>query len=361
MPLRYSNNLYFCLIIGTVWNGAIRQSEFSSRMYEFRMKKVLVTGATGLLGNNIVRLLVNDGVSVRAAVRSTSDRRPVEGLAIEVVPIDFEDVESIKRAVDGVDVVVHSAGFIWFGWMKLTESRRANVEYSRRLAEVCREKEVRFIHVSTVDTLPASDGKTPVSEDSNGLEKPACNYVVSKTEAERAVEAVIEKGLDAVIVHPGLFLGPWDWKPSSGELIRAVKKLGYFFTCPTGGISVSDVRDVARGTLLAATKGEAGRHYILGGENVRYKHLCREIARKCGVLTPQLRTGPVAYLVAATTGLINRARGNETLVNTAAIRMARYSHFYSSERAKVELGYQWRPLDETLDDAIEWLSANNKI
>ena len=325
------------------------------------MKKVLVTGATGLLGNNIVRLLVDDGVSVRAAVRSTSNRKPFEGLSIELVPIDFEDVESLKRAVDGVDIVVHSAGFIWFGWMKLEESRRANVEYSRRLADICREKEVRFVHISTVDTLPASDGKTPISEDSTGFEKPPCNYVVSKTEAERAVEAVIQKGLDAVIVHPGLFLGPWDWRPSSGELIRAIKKLGYFFTCPTGGISVSDVRDVARGTLLAAQKGEAGRHYILGGENVHYKHLCREIATRCGVATPRLRTGPIAFLVASTTAAINRARGNETLVNTAAIRMARYSHFYSSERAKVELGYQWRPLNETLDEAIEWLSANNKL
>lgn len=325
------------------------------------MKKVLVTGATGLLGNNIVRLLLDDGVAVRAVVRPTSDRKPLDGLDVEVVTIDFDDPESLSRVVEGVDVVIHSAGFIWFGWMKLDHSRLVNVEYSRRLAEICRENGIRFLHVSTVDTLPASDGKTPITEDSDGLAKPQCNYVVSKTEAERAVESVISDGLDGVIVHPGMFLGPWDWKPSSGELVKAVKKLGYFFTCPTGGISVSDVRDVARGTILAATKGKSGRHYILAGENVPYKELCRQIAQRCGVMTPQLRTGPVAYLVASATGIVNRAIGTETLVNTAAIRMARHKHYYNSDRAKNELGYGWRPLGETLDDAIEWLSENDKL
>ena len=328
---------------------------------EFRMKKVLVTGATGLLGNNIVRLLLEEGLSVRAVVRPTSDLKPLDGLDVEVVSIDFDDPASLSRVVEDVDLVIHSAGFIWFGWMKLEQSRIVNVEYSKRLAEICHRNGIRFLHVSTVDTLPASDGKSPIAEDSVGLAKPRCNYVVSKTEAERAVESVISDGLDGVIVHPGMFLGPWDWKPSSGELVRAIKKLGYFFTCPTGGISVSDVRDVARGTILAATKGESGRHYILAGDNVTYKELCRQIARRCEVMTPQLRTGPVAYLVAAITASFNRALGKETLVNTAAIRMARHSHYYASDRAKSELGYDWRPLGQTLDDAIEWLSANDKL
>ncbi|MEE2639467.1 MAG: NAD-dependent epimerase/dehydratase family protein [Planctomycetota bacterium] len=327
------------------------------------MKNILVTGGTGLLGNNIVReLLANDeNYRVSVAVRNDSNPAPFEDLDVQIVPVDFHAPDSVEQALDGVDTVFHSAGMIWFGWMKLEECRRANVGITSLLGEKCREKDIQLIHVSSVDALPMGNRDLPTTEDSTGPPKPQCNYVVSKTEADQAVRKLFSAGLRGSIVHPGLMFGPHDWKPSSGELIQAISKMGMWFSCPTGGISVADVRDVARGAILAALRGETGRNYILAGHNIAYRDMCNLIADKLKVSRPRGRTGPLVYAGAALVSGFQRILGNETIINTAAIQMARLWHFYSSERAMTELGYQIRPLDESLDTAIAWMEKMKMI
>lgn len=326
------------------------------------MKNVMVTGATGLLGNNIVRELLDQGHQVTVAVRPSSKREPFAGLDLKVVEVDFNDSASISRAIAGVDTVIHSAGFIWFGWSKLRESMDVNLGITSRIAKLCLEKDIRLVHVSSVDALPVGEKKGDVlDEESVGKDKVPCNYVVSKRAADMAILEMVPQGLNASIVHPSLMFGPWDWKPSSAELIQAISKMGFWFACPTGGISVADVRDVARGTIAAGEKGKAGRKYILAGRNIPYRELCGLIAEKIKVWRPVNRAGIVAYYLAAGySGLTKWWRG-ESIVNTAALQMSWDWHYYSSQRAETELGYHNRDLDETLNDTVAWLVDQNMI
>ena len=325
------------------------------------MKSVLVTGGTGFLGNNIVRELLNDGFEVTVAVRASSSNTPLADLEVKRIEVDFDDPGSIADALVGIDTVIHAAALIWFGWLKLAQSRSANVNVTSLLAQQCLERGIRLVHISTVDALPVGGDGQVIDEDSNGNEKPQCNYVVSKRETDEVVKNLCSQGLNASIIHPGLMFGPRDWRPSSGELIQAISTMGFWFFYPTGGTSVCDVRDVARGTVLAAAGGQAGRHYIMAGRNMPYRELCDLLADKLDVSRSRASTGSMVYLAVAVMGGILRIFGKEHVINTGAIQMGKLWNYYSSERAMTELGYEVRDLDNTLDDAISWLAEKNMI
>ncbi|MEM9643451.1 MAG: HpnA protein, partial [Planctomycetota bacterium] len=199
----------------------------------------------------------------------------------------------------------------------------------------------------------AADETTPV--DHLGGQVP-CSYVVSKRSGLEVVRAEVEKGLRASIVHPGFMLGPWDWKPSSGRMILEVGR-GYKPIAPSGGCSVCDSRDVAAATIAAIGRGrDDGREYILAGENWTYKKLWDEIAARTNKPKPIMPAGPAQRWIAAGAGdLWTRLSGREGDINSAAVAMSSMFHFYDSSRAEEELGYERRPVKQTLDEATRWL------
>ena len=321
---------------------------------------VLVTGATGLVGNNVVRLLLDRGDQVRVLARSTSDPRPLEGLKVDVFRADIQQQEELKRAAEGAQIVVHAAAQISFGWTGLEQARAVNVEGSRNVAKAALANGARLVHVSSVDTLSPASLEQPADEETVG-EKIPCSYVVSKREAEEAVRQQTEQGLDAVIVNPGFMLGPWDWKPSSGRMLIEV---GRRFTplAPVGGVSVCDVRDVANGILSAAVKGSTGRNYILAGHNMTYFDAWRLFAKVAGGRGPVGKMGPLIRTVAGSTGdLWTKLTGREGDVNSAAIKMSSLFHCYSSARAEAELNYHCRPVEQSVEDAWKWFIDNGYV
>ena len=192
--------------------------------------RVLITGATGFLGNNLVRALLEQGHEVIAAVRLSSDPRPIAGLEIEKRNLDLSNSGQINLAVQSADLIIHSAALIHVGWTKLAESRKVNVESTRILAAAARRQNIRMIHVSTVDTLATMEGNTPVNEEQFEPAKPNCSYVVSKREAEQVILEESARGLDGVIVNPGFMVGPFDWKPSSGKMMLMLAKQPILFS-----------------------------------------------------------------------------------------------------------------------------------
>ena len=320
---------------------------------------VLVTGATGLLGNNLVRILARDGHQVTAAIRTHSVPQPLQGLSVDSVYCDFNKPQTINKAMGDYDAIVHSAAVIQLGWSGLEQSRIVNVEGTAELAKAARLRKIRMVYVSSVDSLAAaeSDG-VPKSESDRDPSKPACSYVVSKREAEEAFAEQVELGLDGVIVQPGFMVGPWDWKPSSGEMMLSVAK---YWTplAPSGGCSVVDVRDVACGIVSAIEHGRSGQNYILGGHNISYLELWRMMATICG------SHGPLAKLPAGINALAGkfgdlhfRLLGREPTVNSAATQMGQLLHWYSSEKAQRELGYKIGSVEDALHDAWDWFKAN---
>ena len=314
----------------------------------------LVTGATGLVGNNVVRSLLDRGQAVRVLGRNGSDARPLAGLDVERCTGDVCDAESVRRACCGVSRVVHAAARVHIGWTGLSEQRAVNVEGTRNVALASRAAGARLIHVSTVDTLGYGSRQVPANEETPPGHSIECPYVVTKRDAEQVVSQLVADGLDAVIVNPAFMLGPWDWKPSSGRMLLAIAR-GRGYIAPPGGNDFCDVRDVASGILAAAERGVAGRRYILGGEPLSYFEAWSLFAEITGRRAPlRVMRVPVLLTLGALGTFWGRLTGNEPDLNGAAAAMAMIEHHFSPARAASELGYQVRSAREAAQAAWEW-------
>jgi dihydroflavonol-4-reductase len=326
------------------------------------MMRILITGATGFLGNNVVRALLRDNHEIAVTLRASSNRSTLDGLNVEPVLVDLNHFSDIGLAVKDADVVIHSAAMIQIGWSKLAASRRVNVEATAGIAEACRRKKVRMIYVSSVDALGAATETEIGDETKLDPPKPACSYVVSKREAESAVILEVAKGLDGVIVNPGFMVGPYDWKPSSGEMMFAIHKNAFLPFAPAGGCSVADVRDVAEGIVSAIEHGQTGNRYILGGQNMSYLELWTRMAEVIGKRPPK-RALPewIAQLAGKAGDFAGKFSKSEPQVNSAATQMGQMFHYYSSEKAKTELGYKIGSVDDALRDAWDWFKAMKMV
>jgi len=314
-----------------------------------------VTGATGLLGNNVVRQLLAAGRSVRALVRpSRADGGPpLADLAARRVAAALDDERSLDAAVAGAACVVHAAALVHVGWRRGEEARRINVEGTRAVAAAARRAGARLVHVSSVDALGLDPGGRSDEETPPGG-MPAMPYVTTKREAEALVLAEVERGLDAVIVNPVFLIGPWDWRPSSGRMLLEVAAGRGIFP-PPGGNDFADARDVAAGVIAAGERGRTGRRYILGGQPLSYLAAWQIFARATGGRPPLRTAPPRAVRVAGWCGdLAGWIRGREPDVNSAATAMACLNHHFDPGRAVRELGYSWRPLEEAARDAWAW-------
>ncbi len=314
----------------------------------------LITGATGFLGNNVARLLVERGEKVRVLVRAGSDGRPFADLAVEMTPGDVRDAAAMELALVGVERMVHCAAQVHIGWSRLREMRAVNVEGTRNVAEAALRHGVRMLHVSSIDALGVRSQGELVDENTVSNQEVPCSYVVTKGEAEQVVLDCVARGLDAVIVNPGFMLGPWDWKPSSGRMLLKIAT-GWAMLVPPGANSYCDVRDVAAGIVTALERGRTGQRYILAGKTLTYREALKIIAPITG-RRPPFRTAikPTIRLIGMAGDLLAWATG-ETEVNSAAAEISLLPKNYSSARAAAELGYQTRDVEQSAADAWAWL------
>jgi dihydroflavonol-4-reductase len=314
----------------------------------------LITGATGLVGNNVARVLVQRGDAVRVLVREGTSLRPFDDLKVEIVRGDVQNSATVEQAFVDVKRVVHCAAQVHIGWSGLPEQRAVNVEGTRNVAEAALRHEARMIHVSSIDALGVRTDK-PSDENTAPNGEVACPYVITKREAERVVLDCVARGLDAVIVNPGFMLGPWDWKPSSGKMLLKIAT-GWGMLAPPGANSYCDVRDVAAGIATALERGRTGERYILAGKTLTYREALAILAPITGQ-RPPFRTAikPTIQLIGYLGDLLAWVTGRETEVNSAATKMSLLPKNYSSARAAAELGYRTRDVEQSARDAWAWL------
>ena len=319
----------------------------------------LITGVTGLLGNNVARMLLDNHHTVSVTVRAGSDARPLDGLAVDQVVVDLatdaaNGGKQFRAALEGIDVVVHCAGLIQLGWSRLEESMAVNRDATDSIAEACRLHNIRMIHISSVDALAASADGTPVTEDQADPPKVETSYVLSKRAGDVVVWEQIAKGLDGVIVHPGLMFGPWDWKPSSGEMMLAIARQFIPFA-PSGGISACDVRDVAAGILSVSENWRGGESYIMAGTNTTYLELWRTMAEILDRKPPLGNLpGWLGAIVGGVSDFASKFTKAEVQSNSGAIKSGSILNWYDSSKAQRELGYQIGPIDVALKDQKDW-------
>ncbi|MFP4002999.1 MAG: hopanoid-associated sugar epimerase [Alphaproteobacteria bacterium] len=323
---------------------------------------VLVTGASGFVGAAVVRALLDRGERVRVMTRPASDRRNIEGLDVEVVHGDLDDPDSLAEAVRGMRALYHVAADYRLWVRDPRVLYRTNVDGTVALMRAAMAAGVeRVVYTSSVATLGLNADGTPAHEETPvSLAHMVGHYKRSKYLAEEAVQRLVrEEGLPAVIVNPSTPVGPRDVKPTpTGRMIYEAAT-GRMPAYVDTGLNVVHVDDVAAGHLLAFAKGETGRRYILGGEDLELREILAQIARLTGRPAPKVRLPrtPLYPLAVAAEGWARLAGGGEPMLTVDALKMARKKMFFSSARAREALGYAPRPAGEALRDAIEWFGV----
>lgn len=323
--------------------------------------KVLVTGATGFIGANLVRELLADGEPVCALVRPGSDRRNLTGLDVELAEGDLRDPASLGAALKGVSLLYHVAADYRLWARDPRELYASNVEGTRNILEAARAEGVeRVVYTSSVGTLGLpNDGRPGTETTPVGLDQMVGPYKRSKFLAEREAERFAGEGLDVVIVNPSAPVGRWDRKPTpTGKMIVDYLR-GRMFASLDTGLNLVHVRDVARGHILAARKGRSSEKYVLGCRNLRLREIFGLLAKLTGIPAPRLR---IPYAVAWTTAAVSetwaRLSGHEPAVPLTAVRMAAKTMFFDPGKAVRELGLPQTPVEIALRDAVEWFRAH---
>jgi dihydroflavonol-4-reductase len=311
----------------------------------------LVTGATGLVGSHVTRLLVERGDDVRVLVRERSPLDELDGLDVELAHGDVLDRASVRRAMRGVQRVFHVAG--------VTSLRASadhvfavNVSGTRIvLGEALRAGAARVVHTSSVAAVgPAPRGSTADEDQVFRAGRYGLPYVNAKHEAELEAMRLAAHGLPVVVVNPAHVFGAGDRHRSSTELVRRFLR-GQIPAYVDGALNVVDAEDVARGHLLADERGEVGERYILGNRNFTLDRLFADLARLSGVEPPALKLPLPAALALARAAELAPGR---PAVTTIEVRASSLWWAFRSTKAKRALG--WRPAhhEDTLRTTIDW-------
>lgn len=326
---------------------------------------LVVTGATGLLGNVLVRTLTSEAVSpVRVLARPTSDLSPLAGLNVDVVTGDARDLASLVSAFAGAEVVFHLAGVVSIARGGLRELRETNVEGTRNVLRACRETGMRrLVYCSSIHAFvvpPRGECLTEESPVDPG--RSTGTYDRTKAEATLLVREAVRHGLDAVTVFPTGIMGPYDYRPShTGELVIRCAR-GRMKAYVDGAYDFVDVRDVAAGMSAAAAKGTAGAGYILAGHNVTVRELLRTIEEVADAPAPGLRmpfrpVRAVSFLIPA----YYWATRQKPLFTTYALDVISSGCTMTNAKAERELGYRPRPFRQTMEDTVKWFREQRML
>jgi dihydroflavonol-4-reductase len=326
--------------------------------------RALVTGATGFVGAAVARALVREGWQVRALARPGSDRRNIQALPVEVSEGNLADRPSLERALSGCEALFHVAADYRLGAPDPSQLYQTNVEGTRNILEAARQAGVRrVVYTSSVATVGIPADGSPGNEDTPvGVADMIGHYKRSKFLAEQMVRETVLPGLPVVIVNPSTPIGPGDVKPTPTGRVILDAAAGRMPAYVDTGLNIVHVDDVAAGHLLAFQRGRPGERYILGGEDMTLREILFEIAQLMGRKPPRIRLPtavvfPIAYVAEAVAWVTGRP-GRVTL---EGVRMSRKRMFFSSDKARRELGYQWRPPAEALRDAIAWLREQGSL
>ena len=327
-------------------------------------KRSLVTGATGFVGSVVARRLLSVGSAVRALARPGSDRRNLIGLDIEIAEGDLTDAASLARACAGCDALFHVAADYRTWAPKPEELYRANVDGTRLMLEAARKAGVsRIVYTSSVAVLGIPKDGTPGNEDTPvTVADMIGHYKRSKFVAEEVAREFARSGLPIVIVNPSTPIGPRDIKPTpTGRIVRDAAS-GKIPAYVDTGLNIVHVDDCAEGHWLAYQKGRVGERYVLGGTDMSLRAVLTEIASIVGRKPPKIRLPhaavmPVAYVAEA----LARLTGIAPVATVEEVRMSKKLMYFSSDKARRELGYAPRPPRQALEDAIRWFRENGYL
>jgi dihydroflavonol-4-reductase len=324
--------------------------------------KIFLTGATGFIGHHVALALASQGAQLRLLVRKTSNLANLEGIPGDTHVGDLARPETYAPALAGCHAVVHVAADYRLWIPDPTAMYRANVDGTRDLLKLAREARVkRFVYTSSVATMHFRRDGLVINEDTPvSLADMVGHYKRSKFLAEQQAIAAAQDGQRVVILNPTTPIGPNDAKPTPTGRIFVDFLNGKFPAYMDTGLNLVDVAEVARTHVSALTKGQPGRRYILGGENLTLKQILDKMSAITGIPSP---TAEIPFAVAATYAffeewITGHIRGREPRATLEEVRMGRKKMYASSAHAQQELGFRILPVNPAMRAAIEWFRAH---
>jgi len=326
--------------------------------------KALVTGGTGFIGANLVRLLLDEGLSVRVLVRPESQRTNLDGLDVECVLGDLRDPHSLTRALQGCNALFHAAASYVFWTRNPSAVYETNVGGTRNILSAALEAGIeKVVYTSTESTIGVPAGALGSEEHVSSVDSLYGDYKKSKLLAERVALEMAGRGLPVTIVNPTMPIGAWDIKPTPTGQVVVDFLNGRMPAYVNTGLNVIDVADVARGHLLALERGREGERYILGHQNLTLRELLGGLGAVTGRRAANVRI-PLGLAVAA--GAVDELVRGKMLkrhprIALAAVRTARKIRHFDCSKAVKELGLPQSPLEGALTRAVAWFRERGYV
>lgn len=324
---------------------------------------ILVTGATGHIGNVLVRNLLERGQKVRALVLPGENMCSLEGLKLEVVVGDILQPASLDLAFEGVEVVYHLAGMISIVPGEDDLVQRVNVQGTQNVLQAARKAGVRrLVYTSSIHAIQRAPIGVVIDESLPfDPGNPVGAYDRSKAQATLAVIESIRDGLDAVIVCPTGVIGPYDYRGSEiGRLIEdcAENRPQLYID---GAYDFVDVRDVSQGLILACEKGESGEVYILSGERVTVQQILDCVQEATGRRIPRLKIPLwLARFAAHFTPVYYRLAKLKPRFTHYSLVTVTGNSVFSNAKARFKLGFNPRPVAQSIADTVRWVLGRKK-
>ncbi len=318
---------------------------------------ILVTGAAGHIGNVLVRELLQRGEPVRALVLPGEDITSLSGLPVELSYGDVLHPDTLTPAFEGIEYVYHLAGIISIQPGMQAFMRQVNVEGTRNVLSAARHAKVRrLVYTSSIHALGRPPRGTTITESQRfDVHNPAGPYDRSKAEASLEVLRAVREGLDAVIICPTGVIGPHDYRGSEMGAVLSAFLRHRWSVLVDGMFDFVDVRDVARGHILACERGRQGETYILGNERVSAVWLWATVRDATGLRSQTLVLPlQLAKLVASLALQYARMVHRTAVFTPYALETLNSSSNVSHDKALRELGYQPRSLVDTVRDTVRW-------
>jgi nucleoside-diphosphate-sugar epimerase len=314
---------------------------------------ILVTGATGFLGSELVKQLSLQGKPLRALKRQTSVIPEIlsQNKLIEWHDADILDYFALKEAMEGVSEVYHCAAMISFKTADRKRMLKVNVEGTAILVNICLENKVRkLVHASSISAIGQSKMGGLINEtDQWQFTKKESRYAISKYESELEVNRGVAEGLNAVIVNPSVIIGKNAGITGSGQLFETVKKGLKFY--PSGGCGLVDVEDVVRTMIALMESNISAERYILNSENFSYRDLFTSIAKAYGLTPPKFKL--YSWMLKSGFLLSSMARaitGNDYGLTRELVNSASKTTKYSNQKISEALGISFKPIRQSITE-----------
>ena len=323
--------------------------------------KVAVTGASGHIGNCLIRELKKRGAIIKVLVYDS--RQGLDEMDVELIQGDLLEPESLIKLCEGVDVVFHLAAQIAIDNRSSAKVYDTNVTGTKNLIKAANLNGVKkFIHFSSIHAFQIVSPDQLIDESTSLVETNKIIYEFTKAEGEREVMKAVKEGLNAVILNPTAVIGPFDYRGSllGQALLKIYKKKLPFLVF--GGYNWVDVRDVVSASIQAIDLGRKGEKYILSGEFCSLRQLSAMISTISGRNTPVIVPVSLARMACPFIQLYSSFTKKEPLYTNQSLDILVNSPVnISNIKAKKELGYEPRPLGQTLKDTFDWYRENHII